>query len=96
MSWRAGALLIGALPAKEFVRDDGSPGGLADIVPFTEKEKEMVTRWATPAGLGGDGGAIGNFLLKIGHAPGVPFHVQLTSHEGLSVLNTNTRWGSSQ
>ena len=90
---RSGALLIGALPRREFIRADAASAAvLTEVYAFTRAEIALVTSWADPQGDTGEGGGLGNFLLKVGNAPGTPFHVQLTSLEGLDVLNTNTRW----
>jgi len=90
---RSGALMIGALPRREFIRADAASAAvLTEVYAFTRAEIALVTSWADPQGDTGEGGGLGNFLLKVGNAPGTPFHVQLTSLEGLDVLNTNTRW----
>ena len=87
---RSGALICGGLPAQE-LRD------LAGIVSFSRAEQELITSWSTPPGWGAaeDPPGLGNFVIKVGQRPGVPFHVELTEAELAGFNNTNRRWAAS-
>jgi hypothetical protein len=88
---RAGALVCGGLPAAEL--DE-----LADVVAFTQAERDLVTSWSTPPSWDDRSGppGMGNFLIKVGRRPGVPVHVDLTRAElSAGVHDTNKRWTTS-
>ena len=85
---RAGAVVLGALPAGEMPL-------LRTAVPLVAAEQDELVSWAgreawsresvgTPPGLG-------RFMVKVGGRPGIPFHVQLTDTER-DLNDTNQRW----
>ncbi len=90
---RAGAVVCGGLPARELE-------ALAEIVGFTDVEKNMITDWSAPATLSTDGKPLpppgqGNFIIKIGSRTGIPLHVDLVEAENRTdVHNTNKRWSA--
>ena len=83
---RAGAVICGGLPTQELV-------DLAGVVSFSRTERELLTSWSTPPGWGvaAEPPGLGNFVLKVGQRPGIPFHVDLTPAE-YDVNRTNKRW----
>jgi hypothetical protein len=89
---RSAMVYLGGLAEKEM-------GNLTEVFAMTRKESDMITDWSTEGGYDqGTGMAaappgLGNFLLKIGKKPGIPFNVALTPAE-VDVNNTNKRWAS--
>jgi hypothetical protein len=87
---RSAMVYLGGLAEKEM-------GNLTEVFAMTRKEREMITDWSTEGGYDQDTGTAaappgqGNFLLKIGKKPGIPFNVALTAAE-VDVNNTNKRW----
>jgi hypothetical protein len=83
---RAGAVIVAGLPAREL--DE-----VAQVVPFTQAECELVTSWATPPGWSEAAAppGRGRVLLKVGQRPGIPTEVVLTPSE--LGLPTRTRGG---
>lgn len=87
---RSAMVYLGGLAEKEM-------GNLTEVFAMSRKEREMITDWSTEGGYDQDTGTAaappgqGNFLLKIGKKPGIPFNVALTAAE-VNVNNTNKRW----
>lgn len=87
---RSAMVYLGGLAEKEM-------GNLTEVFAMTRKERDMITDWSTEGGYDQDSGmaaappGLGNFLLKIGKKPGIPFNVALTPSE-VDVNNTNKRW----
>jgi hypothetical protein len=85
---RAGAVVCGGLPLRELSE-------LANVVPFTDAERDMISGWATPPGWDPAKAppGQGKFIIKVGQRPGIPVSVQLTQAEiAADVNNTNRRW----
>jgi hypothetical protein len=82
----AGAVLCAGLPAREL--DE-----LAEVVPFTQRERDLVTSWATPPGWSAAAAppGRGRLLVKVGSRPGIPLEVVLTPAER-ALADTNSRW----
>jgi hypothetical protein len=87
---RAGMVLCGALPPSEFSK-------LRRVMAYSDAEEEMVAGWTNPPAWDSSTGAAeippgcGNFLVKVGGRPGIPFRVVLTNAE-LGLHDTNKRW----
>lgn len=87
---RSALVFLGGLSAREM-------GNLREVFDMSAAEVDMIQSWSAQASLDPrTGHAVappgqGNFLLKIGKAPGSPFHVELTDSE-LAVNDTNKRW----
>jgi hypothetical protein len=87
---RSGMVICGGLPAAEMP-------ALVEVVALSDAEQQMVTDWSTPpswdttTGRDADPPGRGNFLVKVGARPGVPFHVDLVPAE-VDVHDTNKRW----
>lgn len=87
---RAGFIIAGGLPASELP-------ALEQIVALSEKERRLVTEWASPPawdpGTGQQAAppGRGKFLIKVGGRPGIAVDVQLTPAE-LQLHDTNRRW----
>ncbi|MDN5797509.1 MAG: ATP/GTP-binding protein [Intrasporangium sp.] len=83
---RSGIVAVAGLPASEFEQPfmEGK---------FTQREREMVTQWQTPAGWETNSAppGQGNFLIKVGERPGIPLHLLLTTAEK-QLHDTNSRW----
>ncbi len=79
-------VIVGGLPAREL--DE-----VAQVVPFTQAERELVTSWATPPGWSEAAAPPGHgrVLLKVGQRPGIPCEVVLTPAER-ALPDTNARW----
>lgn len=87
---RAGIVITGALPMKEF-RDH-----LADVVPYSDEEMQLVSSWHTPPSWAQEGADMappgqGKFLIKVGSRPGIPIQTYLTAVER-DLNDTNKRW----
>jgi hypothetical protein len=89
---RAGAVVVGGLPAREFTQ-------LSRVVGFSAAEQTMITKWSTPASWDSAAGGSapppgqGNFIIKVGQRPGIPLHVDFVPAErATAVHDTNSRW----
>ena len=85
---RAGAVVCAGLPRKELAE-------LAQVVEFTDAERDMVTGWSTPPGWDPAKAPPGRakFLIKVGQRPGIPVLLQLTQAEvDADVNDTAKRW----
>ena len=87
---RAGMVLCGALPPSEFAM-------LRRVTGYSDAEQQMVAGWTNPPAWDSGSGADvvppgrGNFLVKVGGRPGIPFRVVLTDAER-GLHDTNKRW----
>lgn len=87
---RAGAVLLGGLPASEMPLLD-------PVIGLSQVEKDMVTSWDSPEGWDAQAGHLGakpgtgKFLIKVGGRPGIPLQVKLTAKEN-AIGDTNKRW----
>lgn len=87
---RSGMVALGGLPPREMKMLD-------EVVPLTRREQNMVTSWSTPGGWNSDLGrqapppGRGNFLLKVGRNPGVPFNLDLHPDE-IALSVSARRW----
>ncbi len=87
---RAGMVLCGGLPAAELPM-------LTSVVPMTQAEQELLVGWQDPPAWDPGPGrpatppGQGNFLVKVGGRPGIPFHVTLTAAER-DLHDTDRRW----
>lgn len=87
---RAGMVICGGLPEAEME-------AVTEVVRLSSAEQRMIIDWSTPPswdpslGREAEPPGRGNFLVKVGGRPGIPFHVELTSAE-LGVNDTNKRW----
>ncbi len=87
---RAAMVFLGGLAEKEM-------GNLLDVFAMTKAERELITDWSTEGGYDPETGRAGappgqgNFLLKIGKKPGIPFNMTMTGAER-NVNDTNKRW----
>jgi len=84
---RSGAVLCGGLPRHELA-------DLDDVLAFSTAERDLIASWSTPPGWGEATAppGQGNFVLKVGQRPGIPFHVDLTAAELTGLNDTNRRW----
>lgn len=91
---RAGMVFLGGLAPNEM-------GNLASAFSLSERESSTLIRWSQKGGHDPITGAAaappgrGQFLLKTGDDPGIPFRVELTDLE-LHLNDTNKRWHSLQ
>lgn len=59
----------------------------ANLVRISRAEQDLLAKWQEPASWDPETGeetappGRGNFLIKVGSRPGIPFHVQLTAPE---------------
>ena len=87
---RAGMVISGALPPSEFAK-------LRQVMAYSDAEQQMVAGWTNPPAWDNGTGADtvppgrGNFLVKVGGRPGIPFRVVLTDAER-GLHDTNKRW----
>lgn len=87
---RSGMVVLGGLPLSEMEL-------LTQAIPLSAEEQRLLISWQDPGPVDPATGKAatppgrGNFLVKIGGRPGVPFHVDLTDSE-LRVNDTNQRW----
>ena len=89
---RAGMVILGGLPHSEMT-------DLDEVVGLSRAEQDMITSWQDPPSWDSVSGTTtappgqGNFLVKVGGRPGIPFHLQLTSIErDLGIHDTNKLW----
>ena len=87
---RSAMVFLGGLADKEM-------GNLREVFAMSGAEQAMITDWSTEGGYDPDTGTageppgLGNFLLKVGKKPGVPFHMDMTTVEK-QVNDTNKSW----
>lgn len=86
---RAGMVICAGLPREEMPL-------LGDVIAMSRAEQQLVTGWSSPPAWDTQGRQVappgrGNFLVKVGGRPGIPFHVELTEPE-LALNDTNQRW----
>lgn len=87
---RSAMVYLGGLAEREM-------GNLKDVFALTRAEASQLSDWIGEApvdpqtGTAGLRPGAGNFLLKTGKEPGVPFHTQLTRAE-IPKTNTNRIW----
>ncbi len=87
---RSGMVALGGLPPREMTM-------LNQVVPLTRSEQSMITSWSAPGGWSSDLGrqapppGRGNFLIKVGRNPGVPFNLRLHPDE-LDLSVSARRW----
>ena len=80
---------------------EGEMGNLSKVFGMSRREREMITDWSMEGTVNPETGHAeaapgqGNFLLKTGKKPGIPFHVELTAAE-LTIGNTNAAWQNLQ
>ncbi|NYJ76454.1 hypothetical protein [Allobranchiibius huperziae] len=80
---------------------EGEMGNLSKVFGMSRREREMITDWSMEGTVNPETGQAeaapgqGNFLLKTGKKPGIPFHVALTPAE-LAIGNTNAAWQNLQ
>lgn len=80
---------------------EGEMGNLTKVFGMSRREREMITDWSMEGTVNPETGHAeaapgqGNFLLKTGKKPGIPFHVDLTPAE-LAIGNTNAAWQNLQ
>lgn len=89
---RSGMVVLGGLPTGEMAELDA-------VVGLSRTEQDMITSWQDPPSWDSLTGTTtappgqGNFLVKVGGRPGIPFHLQLTSIErDLGIHDTNKLW----
>jgi hypothetical protein len=73
---RSGMLIAGALQPEEMPR-------LSQVKDFSVAEQRALTSWQNPPPLSAAGTnalppGVGNFMIKLGGRPGIPFHVKRT------------------
>lgn len=85
---RSGMIILGGLPPEEVEL-------LRATISISDAEANMLTSWSTPASWSAEGDELppgnGNFMVKIGQRPGLPFHLSLFPCE-LKINNTNHMW----
>ena len=70
---------------------------LRRVMAYSDAEQQMVAGWTNPPAWDSGSGADvvppgrGNFLVKVGGRPGIPFRVVLTDAER-GLHDTNKRW----
>ncbi|XAS78316.1 hypothetical protein V3G39_17960 (plasmid) [Dermatophilaceae bacterium Sec6.4] len=80
---------------------EGEMGNLQKVFGMSRREREMITDWSMEGTINPETGQAesapgqGNFLLKTGKKPGIPFHVDLTDAEK-AVGNTSGQWDNLQ
>lgn len=89
---RSGMVVLGGLPAAEMPI-------LTQVVPMSKAEQALLSKWQEPPSWDPETGAetappgLGNFLIKVGGRPGIPFQVKLTQTElHGDVHETNRLW----
>lgn len=91
---RAGMVFMGGLPPEEL-------SGLKRVFKLSDKEQQMVQDWSLEGPINPATKKVdnppgqGNFLVKTGPKPGMPFHVTLTASER-DLSNTNREWENLQ
>lgn len=90
---RAGMVVLGGLPAGEM------PALAAAGVTVSRREQEMLDNWSQGAAIDSNTGqagklpGMGNFMIKIGSSPAIPFELEFTATEqSKDVHDTNQRW----
>jgi hypothetical protein len=87
---RSGMVLCAGLPEKEMAL-------LNSAISVSRVEMDLLKSWTDPgawderAGIEVDPPGQGNFLVKVGGRPGIPFHLKLTPQE-LDPNDTNQLW----
>jgi hypothetical protein len=87
---RAGAVLLGGLPPSEMDL-------LAEVITLSEDEKSMITSWSAAGSVDDTTGeetpppGRGNFLIKVGHKPGIAFHLDRTTPE-VEFNQSSSKW----
>jgi hypothetical protein len=86
---RAGMLISGALPPEEMPR-------ISMVKDFSDAEKRQLISWQDPPAWSTAAShdappGRGNFMIKVGGRPGIPFRVVLTDTE-LALSDTNAMW----
>ena len=77
---RSGMVVLGGLPTAEIPL-------ISRVVRISGAEQSLLAKWQEPASWDPETGqeatppGLGNFLIKVGSRPGIPFHVQLTATE---------------
>ncbi len=80
---------------------EGEMGNLQKVFGMSRSEREMITDWSIEGSVNPETGVAeaapgqGNFLLKTGKKPGIPFHVELTAAEK-AIGDTNADWNNLQ
>jgi hypothetical protein len=89
---RSGMVVLGGLPSAEIPL-------LTQVVRISRAEQDLLAKWQEPASWDPETGeetappGRGNFLIKVGSRPGIPFHVQLTAPERAEHIgDTNRLW----
>ena len=89
---RSGMVVCGGLPAAEMPL-------LTQVIPFSRAEQSLLAKWQEPPSWDPETGTetappgLGNFLIKVGGRPGIPFQVKLTETEiHGDVHETNKLW----
>lgn len=91
---RSGMVFLGGLA-------DAEMGNLKKVFAMSQTETTMISDWSAESAVNPETGRSaappgrGNFLLKLGKKPGIPFTVVLTPTE-LEVNNTNRAWQQAQ
>lgn len=86
---RSAMVFLGGLSANEM-------GNLETVFGMSDRERQLIEDWAPVAALSVEGGnehppGMGNFLLKTGTSPGIPFTVSLSPLEK-DLNDTNRSW----
>lgn len=87
---RSGMQVLGGLPGAEMPL-------LTQVVPLSQAEQNLLNKWQEPPSWDPETGSeatppgLGNFLIKVGARPGIPFQVHLTEAER-PVHDTNRLW----
>jgi hypothetical protein len=89
---RSGMVVLGGLPTAEIPL-------ISQVVRISRAEQDLLAKWQEPASWDPETGqeasppGLGNFLIKVGSRPGIPFHVQLTAIElDDRIGDTNRLW----
>ena len=94
---RSGMVVLGGLPSAEMPL-------LNQVVQLSQSEQALLAKWQEPPSWDPETGheatppGLGNFLIKVGSRPGIPFQLQLTSVERSTstgepgVHDTNSKW----
>jgi hypothetical protein len=87
---RSGMVFLGGLPPSEMQL-------LQKVVRLSKREEDLVTSWSSPPGFDTSNNedvpppGRGNFLIKVGHRPGIPFNMRIT-HAERGFNRTNSKW----
>lgn len=91
---RSGMVVLGGLPAAEMPL-------ISRVMRISGAEQNLLAKWQEPPSWDPETGeeatppGRGNFLIKVGSRPGIPFQVQLTAVEvsgAKNIHDTNTLW----